>query len=205
MLHINVESLPFHLTEHLKIAASTCAQCGISEEQLDQSKEKNTLKNCSACKQVFYCSRACQTENWKSHKPFCVPSKKKQGLHDGENLNPGDISRICVGCKNLVAMIDWNAKEWDKGPREGRCMKCQNPSYTRPVAPPGSKRFLLRPEETERMGIAQLKLQLERSACFQRALRKDFSIRHSSHIRLAPVDYKPNEPADLASLVPLNE
>ena len=30
-----------------------------------------TLKRCSGCKRVFYCSKKCQKSHWKEHKPEC--------------------------------------------------------------------------------------------------------------------------------------
>lgn len=39
----------------------TCASCC----QQDQ------LKLCSRCRVVKYCSKACQTSDWKAHKPIC--------------------------------------------------------------------------------------------------------------------------------------
>lgn len=37
----------------------------------------NEISNltCSACKTVYYCGRLHQTEDWKSHKKNCKPSK----------------------------------------------------------------------------------------------------------------------------------
>ena len=31
------------------------------------------LKRCSRCKKMFYCSAACQSIQWESHKPYCKP------------------------------------------------------------------------------------------------------------------------------------
>ena len=38
-----------------------CSFCG----------ESSTLKRCSRCKKMFYCSPDCQRIQWESHKPFC--------------------------------------------------------------------------------------------------------------------------------------
>ena len=43
----------------------------------------------------------------------------------------------------------------------------------------------------------QVNLQLDRSACFQAALSKNFSLRHSSHARLAPVSYDASDRSDI--------
>ncbi len=44
-----------------------CAQCQQQEE----------LRMCSRCRQVYYCSQACQQKAWKVHKKVCTPLKVK--------------------------------------------------------------------------------------------------------------------------------
>ena len=39
-----------------------CVACG---------KVPETKKRCSRCQKTIYCSRACQTGDWKSHKKVC--------------------------------------------------------------------------------------------------------------------------------------
>lgn len=46
---------------------SRCAKCGKSGE-----KQGTKLLSCSRCKSVTYCSKACQTADWKRHKPTCA-------------------------------------------------------------------------------------------------------------------------------------
>jgi len=46
--------------------------CGVFEEQLPPK----TLKICSRCKAVKYCSRKCQKEHWKYHKHDCLDLAK---------------------------------------------------------------------------------------------------------------------------------
>jgi len=36
---------------------------------------KNEMKKCSRCKEIWYCSEACQKKDWGQHKPKCVPKK----------------------------------------------------------------------------------------------------------------------------------
>ena len=43
-----------------------CSHCGDSNVQLGRK-----LKTCSLCKNVMYCSKACQVKDWKKHKPIC--------------------------------------------------------------------------------------------------------------------------------------
>eukprot|EP01113_Clastostelium_recurvatum_P046787 TRINITY_DN8251_c0_g1_i1.p1 TRINITY_DN8251_c0_g1~~TRINITY_DN8251_c0_g1_i1.p1 ORF type:complete len:672 (+),score=54.33 TRINITY_DN8251_c0_g1_i1:232-2016(+) len=45
-----------------------CNKCG---------KDSLKMQICSGCKGVSYCSRACQTEDWKVHKKTCTPRQKK--------------------------------------------------------------------------------------------------------------------------------
>jgi hypothetical protein len=44
-------------------ASSVCAKCG--------GHGKPDLKKCSGCRAVEYCSKACQSEDWKAHKIQC--------------------------------------------------------------------------------------------------------------------------------------
>ena len=54
------------------------------------------LKSC-VCKNVFYCSKDCQTKDWKSHKPSCPPFTirdspgKGRGLFATRKINEGQI------------------------------------------------------------------------------------------------------------------
>jgi len=47
----------------------TCANCHKGGEEV-------SLKVCSLCKEVYYCSRECQKKNFKAHKQVCKGSKK---------------------------------------------------------------------------------------------------------------------------------
>lgn len=40
---------------------ASCQKCGVSDD----------LKKCARCKLVSYCSRTCQTADWKQHKKIC--------------------------------------------------------------------------------------------------------------------------------------
>jgi len=53
---------------------ANCANCGKGEES------SNSLKTCTACKLVKYCSRDCQVAHWPQHKKEC--KKKAAELHD---------------------------------------------------------------------------------------------------------------------------
>ena len=38
------------------------------------------MKRCAACKHAFYCSKACQKQHWKKHKPNCIDARSS--LHN---------------------------------------------------------------------------------------------------------------------------
>lgn len=46
-----------------------CANCGVGDEGI------NKHKACARCKTVHYCSRECQKQHWKTHKPRCNPCR----------------------------------------------------------------------------------------------------------------------------------
>ena len=55
----------------------TCAFCKI--------KPKEQLKSC-VCRKASYCSKQCQAQDWKSHKPSCRPFKIKEAPGKGKGL-----------------------------------------------------------------------------------------------------------------------
>lgn len=50
----------------VEIEGEVCGTCGKGKEE-----EGKALMRCGKCKKMMYCGRACQTEDWKAHKPFC--------------------------------------------------------------------------------------------------------------------------------------
>ena len=67
-----------------------CSACG---------KKSNTLKNCTACKCVWYCDKKCQNKHWKEHKKECKRIKKvldeRGGKLDlGEELDVGPLGKL---------------------------------------------------------------------------------------------------------------
>ncbi len=52
-----------------------CAGCGITAEVLAHGK----LKECSTCRSVRYCGRACQKADWPAHKATCKRLQAARG------------------------------------------------------------------------------------------------------------------------------
>jgi len=48
-----------------------CANCGVME------KSEKQFQKCSRCGFVFYCSKACQRNDWQNHKQICKEIKKE--------------------------------------------------------------------------------------------------------------------------------
>ena len=53
-----------------RVALRACAACGQEEAAL------GTYSKCSGCKQVHYCSKACQKGHWQAHKAACKAAKR---------------------------------------------------------------------------------------------------------------------------------
>jgi tetratricopeptide (TPR) repeat protein len=53
--------------------------------------EGNPKQRCSRCHCVYYCSRKCQTNHWKRHKPGCTPIEYSKSIHE-----LGVVGRICM-------------------------------------------------------------------------------------------------------------
>ena len=48
----------------------SCFHCNQAEKQV-----KGGLKLCTRCRGASYCSKECQTKDWKVHRPICSPAK----------------------------------------------------------------------------------------------------------------------------------
>ena len=59
-------------------AGRTCGQCGRTEDQGE------TFNHCSRCKDVSYCSKACQKQHWRGgHKDTCqAPSEMEDTVKE---------------------------------------------------------------------------------------------------------------------------
>jgi hypothetical protein len=63
----------------------SCANCFLSEDDMDNVN----LKQCSRCKTVKYCSRACQKANWKEHRRVCNTAAAASDDNDVEEKMKG--------------------------------------------------------------------------------------------------------------------
>ncbi|KAF9355113.1 hypothetical protein BGX26_006988 [Mortierella sp. AD094] len=59
-VHVVPLSLSTICDTHRTVTPNICKKCG-----------KRTTKRCAKCKQTYYCSRECQTDNWPDHRPSC--------------------------------------------------------------------------------------------------------------------------------------
>nr|XP_018905173.1 PREDICTED: uncharacterized protein LOC109035832 isoform X2 [Bemisia tabaci] len=54
------------------VVKEKCENCGKSEKEISPGgPTEETLKKCSKCRAVKYCSRECQKTDWSKHKPVC--------------------------------------------------------------------------------------------------------------------------------------
>ena len=84
-----------------------CSKCG---------KESDTLKKCTACKCVSYCSKDCQNRHWKEHKKECKPIKKELAKREGKldlgsELDLGPLPDLppreeCPICLQVLPLYD---------------------------------------------------------------------------------------------------
>lgn len=54
------------------LAHCGCPGCGLVEEQV------KVFKRCSLCRQIAYCSPACQRKDWRDHKKVCSGRRKER-------------------------------------------------------------------------------------------------------------------------------
>jgi len=94
--------------EDLKPTVATedvCAACG---------KTSHTLKQCSQCKTISYCSKSCQQSDWSKHKTSChIPMKEGKP----EDCSSSDTTRdVCAACSKTSDSLR-------------QCSRCKGASY----------------------------------------------------------------------------
>ena len=82
-----------------------CAACG---------KTTDTLKKCSRCKNISYCSKSCQQSDWSKHKTNCqIPMKEEKA----EDYSSPDRTRdVCAACGKTSDTLK-------------KCSRCSSISY----------------------------------------------------------------------------
>ena len=118
-----------------KSQAKFCANCISKMEMLDirplgvycncSNCQSQTFSVCGGCKMVPYCSKACQTEHWKSnHKVRCVNFSAEKNLNEWsamkervarEEGTDGVISRQILKTHRLVETHFWALFQSDRG------------------------------------------------------------------------------------------
>lgn len=58
------------------------------------------LKTCSGCRNVSYCSKACQSRAWPDHKLTCAEIKRKK-----YKVNIDDMFRTCAYCNGMIVDV----------------------------------------------------------------------------------------------------
>lgn len=83
-----IEALETHLNSkgfHMHPLGAPCRNCcGSCAKQIPD------MKCCAVCKQVFYCSKECQTDAWQSHRTTHKKETKKESK--SENVTPSSSS-----------------------------------------------------------------------------------------------------------------
>ncbi|KIV89643.1 hypothetical protein PV10_07029 [Exophiala mesophila] len=88
---------------------SVCANCFTAGLQ-------KSLKRCSACTLVDYCSRECQKAHWSKHKAFCHLAQGKGSKSAYLTSHERDeVSRILIDCYRLRVETDHSSREEDHG------------------------------------------------------------------------------------------
>lgn len=68
-------------------AQACCAVCS-----------SKTVRRCSRCLSINYCNKEHQRQDWKRHKPECIPKTEKQGSSNNKNgeasTSSTDVTRI---------------------------------------------------------------------------------------------------------------
>jgi hypothetical protein len=71
----------------------SCAKCNKLKTELLEKGQK--MSKCSRCKEVYYCSKVCQGQDWKNHKQSCVSCPKKKSATSssrGKSAAPSTVS-----------------------------------------------------------------------------------------------------------------
>ncbi|KAL9973764.1 hypothetical protein ACROYT_G020260 [Oculina patagonica] len=75
----------------------SCANCGCKQR---------FIKRCTACKQVFYCSKECQVSHWPHHKPSCQDLRNKDSERNVSSASTGHTNALPLKSSSLVDNSD---------------------------------------------------------------------------------------------------
>lgn len=64
--------------ERYELALLSVAQPSASQCQVCPSTATTEMQQCTRCQHAYYCSRACQKDDWRHHKQYCVPVEPQQ-------------------------------------------------------------------------------------------------------------------------------
>ena len=77
-------------SSHSSSSKGKCTNCGQSSDR---------MKKCAGCGKTRYCSRQCQKQHWKQHKPHCTATPTENGgkTMDGERESKGEKDKMVNG------------------------------------------------------------------------------------------------------------
>ena len=93
------------MAKKIQVTRNECAHCFASD-----ADNTNSLKKCSKCLLVFYCSKECQKSHWVSggHRKVCIAPKVRTSLSEGDrtDLDPvrhSDVTlTMCLICLSEI-------------------------------------------------------------------------------------------------------
>ena len=78
------------MTANISSAQKHCHQCNIIEDRI----KTGSLKTCSGCRTVYYCSTDCQKQDWNNHKNLCRKVVSAGICTNGKNSNTSQDIRL---------------------------------------------------------------------------------------------------------------
>lgn len=91
-----------------------CSNNGCAVRQLDRQEEEFrefcVLKRCTGCRQVNYCSKACQKEHWKLHQSDCKRVKSDHCVPDLTSVDK-QSELVLVNLLKAVSTYDFTPGE----------------------------------------------------------------------------------------------
>ncbi|KAJ3551211.1 hypothetical protein NM688_g4836 [Phlebia brevispora] len=66
-----------------------------------EQRDVEKMKCCSGCKKIFYCSEACQTNDWKEHKRYCKSKSHRVQQLDSQSI----MEKLVAGVQVMNGMM----------------------------------------------------------------------------------------------------